>query len=105
MIWEGRIALAAITGGLAYAAYDISLEKDGYLAEWFSQYNSNITEPVILKQLPDWPSHPNIPPGTPAPPLLVVDLEKVIMCIFYPNPTQPMILNNFDILFPIFNRR
>eukprot|EP01041_Mallomonas_annulata_P003973 gene3973-7916_t len=42
-----------------------------------------ILEPVSDKLLPEWGVDPfygnNIPPGTPAPPLLVLDLEKTIM--------------------------
>lgn len=32
------------------------------------------------KLLPDWPYFPNVPPGTPCPPTLVLDLEGTLWC-------------------------
>ena len=37
------------------------------------------SEPVRDKLLPDWPFFPNIPPDTPCPPTLVLDLEGTLV--------------------------
>jgi len=36
------------------------------------------SEPIREKLLPDWPYFPNVPPGTPCPPTLVLDLEGTL---------------------------
>ena len=36
------------------------------------------SEPNNPKLLPDWPYLPNVPPGTPCPPTLVLDLEGTL---------------------------
>ncbi|CAM9288322.1 unnamed protein product [Phaeothamnion confervicola] len=37
------------------------------------------TKPVSDKLLPDWPPMPNVPPDTPCPPTLVLDLEETLV--------------------------
>lgn len=47
---------------------------------------SEVFEPSSDKLIPDWPTAPcygNPPPGTPAPPLLVLDLEKTLIGSVY----------------------
>jgi import inner membrane translocase subunit TIM50 len=94
--------ISGITGGLLYAIYDIQNNKDGFLGKiyygsvldsginWMKkQFNDNyqkIMYPSDDKLLPDFKSGPfygDIPPGTPAPPLLVVDLERTLIGSVY----------------------
>eukprot|EP01038_Epipyxis_sp_PR26KG_P006428 gene6428-8846_t len=48
----------------------------------FGNFVKEIFEPTSDKLLPDWPTAPcyaNIAPGTPAPPLLVLDVERTLI--------------------------
>lgn len=85
-------AIASILGLTGYALYEINYNPEGqlattYFSSWFhqmikDQFVSRFTEPVEDRLLPDWPTAPcygNPPPGTPAPPLLVVDLERTLI--------------------------
>mmetsp|Transcript_24482 Transcript_24482/g.36001 ORF Transcript_24482/g.36001 Transcript_24482/m.36001 type:complete len:403 (-) Transcript_24482:85-1293(-) len=88
----------AVLGGIAIVAEDVVNTPDGMLSSMLGQkgvthelYDSifgGVLDSILLPSsdelLPDWPTAPcyaglNIPPGTPAPPLLVVDLEKTLI--------------------------
>ena len=93
-----RISILASLGVAGYCVYDIKTNKQGSLgtmyygsdmekfmlwlyAETFGRFQE-MYFPSDDKLLPDWPSAPcygNPAPGTPAPPLLVVDLEKTLI--------------------------
>ena len=93
-----RVAVVAGLGACGYVAYDIRTNKAGPLGqlyygspaeaflvwlygETFGRFRE-MYFPYDNKLLPDWPTAPcygNPPPGTPAPPLLVVDLEKTLI--------------------------
>ena len=93
-----RISIIASLGIAGYCVYDIKTNKQGSLGTMY--YGSEMEKfmlwlyaetlgrfqemyfPYDNKLLPDWPSAPcygNPPPGTPAPPLLVIDLEKTLI--------------------------
>ena len=93
-----RVAVVAGLGACGYVTYDVRMNKAGPLGQLY--YGSpaeafltwlyaetlgrfrEIYFPCDNKLLPDWPTAPcygNPPPGTPAPPLLVVDLEKTLI--------------------------
>lgn len=65
------------------------LYKDSFVSKIVSRIHeetvgrfTDIMEPAQTKLLPDWPTAPcygNPPPGTPAPPLLVLDLERTLI--------------------------
>lgn len=98
-----KYVVLAVTAGIGYCLYDINTSKDGpvssvYWGSSFEQFISsnwdNFTSklqndvymPSVDKILPDFPDAPcygNVPPGTPAPPLLVVDLEKTLIGSVY----------------------
>mmetsp|Transcript_7092 Transcript_7092/g.14571 ORF Transcript_7092/g.14571 Transcript_7092/m.14571 type:complete len:459 (-) Transcript_7092:165-1541(-) len=69
------------TGFIGWGIYD----EDSPPAK-FSRYiglTDQIQEyakPARTKLLPDWDQIPNIPPGFPAPPTLVLDLENTLVC-------------------------
>lgn len=83
------------TFGFAYASYDIYSNPNGtlgkmYYGSWLDKFIKSCYEsaigdvflPASDKLLPDWgdPSiYGLIPPGQPAPPLLVVDLERTLI--------------------------
>ena len=93
-----RISVIASLGIAGYCAYDIKTNKNGSLgtmyygselekfmlwlyAETFGRFQE-MYFPYDNKLVPDWPGAPcygNPPPGTPAPPLLVIDLEKTLI--------------------------
>ena len=83
-----------------YLDYEIRRDENGAVAQWYEQsalkpimlsvYDATVGqfEDVFLphseKLLPDWPTAPcyaalEIPPGTPAPPLLILDLERTLI--------------------------
>lgn len=91
----GALAVSGVAG-LLY--YDIVNNKEGQLSQLYRDsalegllkflYNktmgnfNQIFDPSSEKLVPDWPTAPcyaGVPPGTPAPPLLVVDLEKTLV--------------------------
>lgn len=93
-----RVGVLATLGIVGYCSYDIKRNKSGTLGTlyygsplesfmvWlYSETIGRFREmyfPYDNKLLPDWPTAPcygNPPPGTPAPPLLVVDLEKTLI--------------------------
>lgn len=63
------------------------LNKPGFIMSFSDSINesfSEVLEPSSTELLPTWPIAPcyeqlGIPPGTPAPPLLVIDLEKTLI--------------------------
>lgn len=96
--------MAATIGISVYTIYEISNNPGGYIASVFSATGLNeviqsaarsisslfyvnfLLEEENEKLLPDWPTAPcygNVPPGTPAPPLLVLDLEKTLIASTY----------------------
>jgi len=94
--------LSLLLGGIGYGVNDILRNPKGTLATAYkgsavestvkALYNltlgrvGEIFEPMSDKLLPDWPTAPcyaNIPPGTPCPPTLIVDLEKTLMGSVY----------------------
>lgn len=96
------IALSALLAALGYSVNEIVRNPKGTLgtAYYGSAFEGavktvykntlgrfdEIFEPSSDKLLPDWPTAPcyaNIPPGTPCPPTLVVDLEKTLMGSVY----------------------
>lgn len=87
-----------IVGIIGYCTYDIQNNTDGALAkmykgsplqqamDWVHSNTVGRVEDIFEPQdglIPDWPDAPcyggNIPPGTPPPPLLVVDLERTLI--------------------------
>ena len=90
------LAITAALSGCAYAIYDVRNNENGSLR---AMYNGSYLESVVKyfmdpvkdiflpskdKLMPDWPDDPvysnaNIAPGTPAPPLLVLDVEKTLV--------------------------
>jgi len=96
-------AVLAVSAGLGYCIYDINASKDGVVGSqyWGSSFEKFISSnwdgvrnklqndvymPSVDRILPDFPDAPcygNVPPGTPAPPLLVVDLEKTLIGSVY----------------------
>lgn len=92
----GAIGVGVITMIAAYAVYDISREEEqsGICAQLYKSsgaqaFINRLFDPLgdfFLpskdKLMPDWPTDPvyaNVAPGTPAPPLLVVDVEKTLI--------------------------
>ena len=96
----GLGVLGGVVGGLSYAGYEIREHPKGKLGELY--YGSivedivkvmykytfgnfdHIFDPSSDELIPTWPTAPyyaeaGIPPGTPAPPLLVLDLEKTLV--------------------------
>ena len=87
------VAAGVCVAAAAYAVYDISynqgplrkLYRGSFLERCINYVLDPVGEiflPVKDKLLPDWPDDPiygNVPPGTPAPPLLVLDVEKTIL--------------------------
>lgn len=87
------VAAGLFVGATAYVVYDINyndgplkrLYKGSFLERCINYILDPVGEiflPAKDKLLPDWPDDPvygNIPPGTPAPPLLVLDVEKTIL--------------------------
>lgn len=97
-------AVAAAISAAMFAAYDIRRNPDGSLAKMYagsivesvvlSIYNNiilpfdNLMQPHEGTTLPVWNDDPyyeqaGIPPGTPAPPLLVIDVEKTLVAFSY----------------------
>jgi mitochondrial import inner membrane translocase subunit TIM50 len=89
-----KIGVLTVLGITGYAIYDINSNPAGSFGSMYygSPLNeflksimnktNQIFEPASEKLLPDWPDDPcygNPPPGTPAPPLLVVDLERTLI--------------------------
>ena len=93
--WVAPLAgVLAVTGGIGYVVYDIRENPNGTFGSLYkgspvqalvdtvyARFFQEIFEPSSEKLLPDWgsPFYGNIPPGSPAPPLLVVDLEKTLI--------------------------
>lgn len=89
------IGTLATLGLLSYCVYDIRTSPNGLIGSMY--YNSplekfiretvestlgQVYEPQVEKLLPDFPNSPvyaGLPPGTPCPPLLVLDLEKTLI--------------------------
>eukprot|EP01031_Cornospumella_fuschlensis_P030282 gene30282-36591_t len=93
-----RLALGGVTALSAYAIYDIINNPSGDIGKAYYKSafyelikpilnrTNEIFEPASDKLLPDWPTAPcygNVPPGTPAPPLLVIDLERTLIGSVY----------------------
>eukprot|EP01031_Cornospumella_fuschlensis_P036377 gene36377-44127_t len=93
-----RLALGGVTALSAYVIYDIinnptgDIGKAYYKSKFYElikpilNRTNEIFEPASDKLLPDWPTAPcygNVPPGTPAPPLLVIDLERTLIGSVY----------------------
>lgn len=98
----GLLGLTAAVGVTGYAVSDIKSNPKGTLGKAYygsvvedavnliykytiGRFNE-IFEPVSDKLLPDWPTAPcyaNIPPGTPCPPTLIVDLERTLLASTY----------------------
>ena len=93
-----RVAVLLGVGAASYGVYDVNENPDGALGKIYygSAVQSTMTalykvtfgrfeeifEPSSDALIPDWPTAPiygNPPPGTPAPPLLVLDLEKTLV--------------------------
>jgi import inner membrane translocase subunit TIM50 len=91
------ISLASIAG-IVLSAAEISYHPKGALAQLYEgsmlqkalnyAYRNTIGradaifEPASDKLMPDWPTakiYENVPPGTPCPPLLIVDLERTLV--------------------------
>lgn len=92
-----------VIGLISFAFYDINTNENGSLNQLYKdsaldkqikkivrQINDRLEQDVYMPStdriLPDFPGAPcygNVPPGTPAPPLLVVDLEKTLIGSVY----------------------
>ena len=94
--------MAALSLGTLLISKEVNTNKDGTLGqmywgspaqEFFSSlydytigYMSSVMQPVNDKLLPDWGDpmfYPNIPPGSPAPPTLVLDIENTCIGSIY----------------------
>lgn len=95
--------MLALTAGAGYCIYDINASKDGLVGSlyWGTSFEKFVSSnwkgltnklqndvylPSVDAILPDFPDaacYGNVPPGTPAPPLLVVDLEKTLIGSVY----------------------
>ena len=92
--WMLGSSLVLTTGAISYLIYDIKKHPNGYFGKLYD--NSELQkavnymlgaiqilyEPESDKLLPDWgslPFYPGIPPGLPAPPLLVIDIERTLI--------------------------
>lgn len=90
------IAVIGSLGAAAYVAYEFSENPNGVVAtqvgkaakvfdpvkNFFLGNLQEVFEPTTDKILPDWGDqtyYPGVPPGSPAPPLLIVDLEKTLI--------------------------
>ncbi|KAJ1436672.1 NLI interacting factor-like phosphatase-domain-containing protein [Ochromonadaceae sp. CCMP2298] len=102
MLTAVMVSCLGVLGVSGYLINDISSNPKGSLAQ---AYHGSLLQKVgkLLydntlghmdsifyassdKLLPDWPTAPcyaNIPPGTPCPPLLVLDLERTLMASTY----------------------
>jgi hypothetical protein len=90
-----QVSVLAILGLSGYFVYDIYSNPNGVCGKLYygspvdklfeTIYMSTLgqlREPMNDKLLPEWPTAPcygNPPPGTPAPPLLVLDVEKTLI--------------------------
>lgn len=89
---------AAFISSMAYFVFDINENPNGALAKIYNDSGissifapitgrwSDVYKPSMDKYLPDWPDDPcyaGVPPGTPAPPVLVVDLERTLIASEY----------------------
>ena len=96
------VVVVASCFALGYAVFDIKQNKDGFLRKiytgspieaavnWvYDQIYEQLNDAFLPSSdalLPTWPSDPYyaaIPPGTPVPPLLVLDLEKTCIASEY----------------------
>lgn len=69
------------TLGTAYFGSGVEVAVNFVYKNTFGRFNK-IFEPTDDKLMPDWPTAPcyaNIPPGTPCPPTLIVDLERTLV--------------------------
>eukprot|EP01039_Chlorochromonas_danica_P006420 gene6420-7079_t len=88
------IAVVTFFGTAGFLTYKINSNPDGFIGKLYYESaihrvireswntTSQIFEPANDKLLPDWGNpavYGNIPPGTPAPPLLVIDLERTLI--------------------------
>ncbi len=89
------LGVMATFGAFGYCIYDIRTSPNGligslyynsplekFIQEFFLSTLGQVFEPAIDKLLPDFPNSPSyagLPPGTPCPPLLVLDLEKTLI--------------------------
>lgn len=89
--------ILAITGigGLLYIMYEINENPDGFIGKMYygsfidnginsimNSVASSLYQPSSDHLIPDWGDplvYGQIPPGTPAPPLLVLDLDKTLI--------------------------
>lgn len=99
LITKGQIGFITLIGLLGYLSYDIKENPEGsfanlykdspidYALTWlydatFGKFK-DFMEPINDKLLPDWPTDPcyaNVAmPGQPAPPLLILDLERTLI--------------------------
>mmetsp|Transcript_35759 Transcript_35759/g.82810 ORF Transcript_35759/g.82810 Transcript_35759/m.82810 type:complete len:432 (+) Transcript_35759:1-1296(+) len=90
---RGWVAFYGVTGSLGFASWlfspyakDTAIGKaaqESYAWRWIviqlDEISKPFSEPVRDKLLPDWPYFPNIPPDTPCPPTLVLDLEGTLV--------------------------
>ena len=71
--------------GLAYIWYDIRQNPEGYLGKLYARQRETVDSvylPTSEELLPKYESGPHygqVPPGAPAPPLLVLDMERTII--------------------------
>lgn len=88
------VGVGLIVLGSGFLIYDLNTNRSGflgsmyygsdihkYLSSFMGQINE-IFEPSSDKLLPDWPTAPcyaGVAPGTPCPPLLILDLEKTLI--------------------------
>ncbi len=84
--WLAFFGVPVVAGGLVWAVTGDSTLGDtvrrSFVYQWISAQASEIARPFSQpnreKLLPDWPYFPNVPPGTPCPPTLVLDLEGTL---------------------------
>jgi hypothetical protein len=77
--------LAGLLGLSGYAYYEYEHNVDGKFSKMLrkiaSEFNS-VLLPASDSLLPDWPTAPcyaGVPPGTPCPPTLIVDVERTLI--------------------------
>jgi import inner membrane translocase subunit TIM50 len=98
-ISAATVGTLATLGLLGYCIYDIRTSPNGligsfyhnsaldkWLRDIFQSTIAQVFEPAVEKIMPDFPNSPiyaGLPPNTPCPPLLVVDLEKTLIGSVY----------------------
>lgn len=88
-ISKGWLAIYGSVAGVSAFTWAVTSDgelgssvRNSYAWRWVQaqvgEISKPFSEPNREKLLPDWPYFPNVPPGTPCPPTLVLDLEGTL---------------------------